>query len=492
MSGTQTGLAALLSAKWDPDKTAFQLRVGSVVGANWEDHSVDVAWPNGGGRTHVPILEMWAGSDYGDLWQPLHDPIDPNAAQGAANPNGRETLALIAFINGSTASPICLGFFYPEVSAMMHDHFQRLTRHAGDTYSGVAQDGSHYLAFDAFGSFLGFHSSVSGFPPNVQGSDYDKRADPKQGKMAFTMRLGNGSTLHMNPETGDVIHHAARHQRVEGADHLDLIGGTTTIEGLTGLLLGPSGGWTHGFIYAPSEADPAVTVAHLTGNAAHDVVYPARGLPQRPSDGWRYLNDGPASRVELTTDGGTLGFTAVAGKKGDPITWVAAPVVANAGSVEVAEEDAAPDVTPVTKFIFPNASIAQDLVHPAWMHIKRWEYLVPPDQSYSLSFGTLGNQTTVNWVAAFAVTFNFSRRVTGASGTMTLQKNNVDVAADPDATHTLAVVAGDKLRVTTSGASNNNVEHCLTILAIPSTLPDTALWFEVDLEHMPIEVEPPV
>jgi cell wall-associated NlpC family hydrolase len=447
----QQGLGAVLGTLIDPHKDAGAIRAAKVVGANWEDHTVDIAWPNGGGRTHVPVMEMWAGSDYGDLWHPQHAPADPNVPEGAAQQTGRDTYCLVAFINGVTALPIVIGFFFPEVSAMMHDNFQHLTRYANDTYSGVSKDGDHYLAFDAHGAFVGFHKPGSGQAPSVRGgSDYDRRAQPGEAVRSFTTRLPVGSTHRLDGATGDIQHHAARNHRVEAARQLDLIGDTTTIEGLPGLLLGPSGGWHSGFIYAPSTADDTTNVAHLTNNAAHDLAVPDRGLVQRDWTGWRYLQDGPAMRAELALDGTPRYFTAPAGRKAEPVTWT--EVVADA---------------PLTT------------------------YEVPPDQAMSLSFSTVGDQTTPYWIAGAAVTFNDHEVLAAASGTTELQKNGVGVPF-PTTGSPLAVVRGDRLRLLTSGTSSGTHECDLTLLANPATLPDIALWFTVDPSTDPPTVTPPV
>lgn len=438
----QGGIRDGFQEQWRPDREAYALRLGAVVGVHWEDHTVDVAWPNGGGRTHIPVAEAWAGSDYGDIWTPPAPDAAPTATTTVQA--RRDTLAIVGYLNGSTASPIVLCFVYPEVSGMMLKDLQRYTRYVGDSFAGVTQDGDQYLAYDRDGSYLGFHAAGSGMPPTMVGADYDRQSQPAHAPRGFTMRLADGTVVRLDERAGDLTLHAARATRLSGAERAEIGAPTTTIEGLAGLFLGGMGGWHAGFVYAP-ETHGTATVAHLTNNAGYDTVTPLKGDgAPRDWSGWRYLQDGPAARVELGSDGHRHAFAAPAGAKGDRIAWAAVA------------EAAAP-------------------------------YKVPPPEPQYLSFDF---QATghLSWVCGAAITFT-GARVDGV-GTIACALNGAAVAT-PSSVAPLALAPGDVLRLDATGVTVGG-DLLVTLVAAPTALPDYATaWYTVHTDLTPPTVTAP-
>lgn len=435
----------------------FGLRVGKVAAVNWQDHTVDLIGEDQSYLAHVPMATVMAGTDFGEIHLPSFDPVRPQDApfaggDGTGRPGGtRDVFAVFGFIRGDQTNPIVLGFLYPEVSQMMLEGYQKIIRHAGDTFQAVSMDGDIWLAYNSDGSFVGFHDDNPS-PPILHGIDYDRLSNPAVGKKhSFTAVLRDGTSFHMDGPTGNIIQVAGQHIHQEAKGQLDLLGKVITLQGLPAIYPGGVTAMT----VAPSTDDATISVAHLTTNAAYNYTPPIAGQGSAGNGiltGWTFLMPGLAARVEIPPDGKPRAWKSTAsGFVGDPIAWEEVPF---GGGIS--------------------------------------EYIVPPDQPYTLSFATLGNQTTPNWVAPFALTFNARQEINGASGTLTLQKNNSNVTNKPDSTHPLAIVAGDKLRVVSASTTDNTVEFCLTIVANPSTLPDTDLWFTVDPSTIPPTVTPPV
>ena len=217
----QNGLQPFAVPDYTPGKAHFNLRIGKVIGTDWRDHTIDVMMNDGAVYTHIPIIEMWAGTDYGDWWHPQHTNQQPNSDLSPAltvdgSPGNlddatylaterRDAYALIAFIEGYSIIPVCLGFIYQEVTQMMFDGLQRLTRHVGDTFSAVTLDGNHYISFDKTGSAISFNN---GFyeAPQVQLSDFDKLSRPQKGGYNITLYVAaTKSRVQLNGTSGDIL-----------------------------------------------------------------------------------------------------------------------------------------------------------------------------------------------------------------------------------------------------------------------------------------------
>lgn len=240
-------LARFRQADTQPGQAFFGLRTGKVVGVDPRDHSVDVAFDDGSIILHVPLLEMWAGTDYGDRWLPQFLPVEPGDALtvgGDAVPwegQRRDTRALVAFVEGHVGNPVVIGFFYPEVSQMMHAGFQRITRYLGETFSGVGLNGEHYLAFDAAGGAISLNRGLFE-GPNVTANDYDRRSRPG-GVFNITLYSAAGAKIDLDGTSGSITIHAEGHLLLDAEDHLliaspgpvDIAGSPLTLSGLAGI-----------------------------------------------------------------------------------------------------------------------------------------------------------------------------------------------------------------------------------------------------------------
>ncbi len=445
----QQGLASATKPAWDAHREAFGIQVARVVASNWQDHTVDLVTPNGAALGHVPIATPWAGTDYGDLSRPQFLQRDNADLVGlAARPDPtRDCHALVAFVKGLAITPIVIGFFYPVVSQMMLDGLQKITRHVGDTFQAVSMDGDIWLAFNSDGSYVGFHDNNPS-PPIMHGVDYDRTSDPAVGRQhSFTAVLRDGTSFHMDGPTGNITHVAGQHLHQEAKQQLDLLGRVVTISGLPALY---PGGVT-GVVSAPATVDPAITVAHLTNNAAFDYQPPIVGIGPNGEGiltGWTYLAHGTAARVEIDPGGTLRTFAAPVGFVGDPITWNEIPV----GAVP---------------------------------------YIVPPPVPFVLAWSLLGDQF-ITWLCPETpdgpITFNRNEQ-DNPSGTAVLSLNGSPVTI-PDAGSPLDVAEGDLLKFAVTGAGTTD-ENLLTLKAVPATLPDVALWFTVDPTTFPPVVTPP-
>jgi hypothetical protein len=213
---------------------------------------------------HVSIVEMWGGTDYGEWSHPQYIPQSPESPEAPTenfdNVPGllddasflpslrRDTYALIAFVEGHASIPICLGFYYPEVSQMMFDGLQRLTRHVGDTFSAVSNVGNHYISFDKDGSAISFNN---GFfkPPIVQQTDFDVLSAPRKGAYNITLYVAaTQSRVHLDGTTGDIICETITGGAITINSHTDITisgqgtvaisGNPLTLSGLQGIYFG--------------------------------------------------------------------------------------------------------------------------------------------------------------------------------------------------------------------------------------------------------------
>jgi len=247
----QSGLLPFGQQDEIPGRAIFGLRTGRVIGAHWEDHTVDILATDNSTYMHVPIISGWAGLDYGEWSRPqlaeeTTDGLTAGEAFSIAPTGKRDSYALFAFVEGFGVMPIVLGFFYPEVSQMMFSGLQRLTRHVGDTFTAIGSDGVNYLAFNKDGSAISFNVGDPR-PPIVTLTDYDQRSEPEGRPHNITLYLANGSKVELDGATGDILIQSESGARIDilssgdmsvSADGaLDLSGNPLTLSGLSGFML---------------------------------------------------------------------------------------------------------------------------------------------------------------------------------------------------------------------------------------------------------------
>lgn len=320
---------------WNPERKAFAVRVGKVVRVNPKDHSVDVVLSEGGMVFKAQILETWGGTNYGDKWLPQFtpDPGVPSTGLPAesfrvAPQQKQDAYCLVAFAAGRLNNAYVLGFFYPEVSQMMVDGFQRLTRYAGDTFSAVSAEGDHYLAFDQTGGFFAFHGPDGGRPPDLTQRDYDRRLFTSRPQKSFTLMTANGDVLSLDVASGVARLVGTRDLELEGTQQADLYGAPVVVRGAEDLYLADPLGSYAGQCLAPFSGDETLTALNHCVNAAYSRRLTRREQAVNPlvsghpeTDGWRFLRDGDAGRLEIGPDGRLRHFQALGGTAGQPITW---------------------------------------------------------------------------------------------------------------------------------------------------------------------------
>jgi hypothetical protein len=235
---TQAGLARFNEPNFHPGTQTFGLKVGKVVGFNYQDHTIDVILSDGSPYQHIPLLEMWAGTDYGDTWNPQYDVTDAGLAvhpgeSGSAAQTARDAYAVISFFEGVDSLPICLGFFYPEISQMMFG-MQRLTRHVGDSFAAVTFNGTHYLAFDKDGTAISLNQGDP-HPPIVHETDFDTLSRPKIGGYSITLITASGSKVNLDGISGDITIEGKADVSISASGTLALSGSPLTLDGLVGV-----------------------------------------------------------------------------------------------------------------------------------------------------------------------------------------------------------------------------------------------------------------
>lgn len=250
---TQAALAHLSVPDPNPGRASFGLRAGKVVGADYRDHTIDVMMPDGTVYIHVRIAHSWGGTDYGEwtMAQFLEDqPNSPNTPykDSVSDPNAtddstytptlkRDCYALLAFVEGYASIPICLGYWYPEVSQMMFSGLQRLTRHVGDTFSAVSTDGTHYLAFNKDGTAISFNTGDPR-PPIVKQTDYFKLSNPVIGGHNISLYVqSTESKIELDGTTGTITIVAGGTGEIDitGSGPVTISGSPLTLNGLQGL-----------------------------------------------------------------------------------------------------------------------------------------------------------------------------------------------------------------------------------------------------------------
>jgi hypothetical protein len=250
---TQAALAPNSVPDNNPGRAVFGLRTGKVTGSDWRDHTIDVTMSDGTVYLHVNIIEMWGGTDYGDWWHPQYLEQAPGDSSTAprnvdSSPGNfddttslptkrRDAYALLAFVEGYASLPVCIGFWYPEVSQMMFSGLQRLTRHVGDTFAAVSQDGTHYLAFNKDGTAISFNTGDPR-PPIVRQTDYDKLSNPLIGGHNITLYVQSAeSKIELNGTDGTITILAGGTGEIDitGSGPVTITGSPLTLNGLVGL-----------------------------------------------------------------------------------------------------------------------------------------------------------------------------------------------------------------------------------------------------------------
>jgi hypothetical protein len=272
--------------------------------------------------------------------------------------------------------------------------------------------------------------------------------------------LRNGTHVHLDGASGNIVVNAAKYLQMEAHEQLDLFGRVVTIQGLPAVY---PGGNT-GLVSAPSTADGSIMVAHVTSNAAYNYIPPIAATGPNGEGiqtGWTYLAHAPASRVEIAPDGVLRTFAAPLGLVGEAIVWTEIPPTTGASP-----------------------------------------YIVPPPEPYNLTFACRGDQrilwvcpptpdpytivfldSTLRYVVANAI-------VTWTTGTYTLKKNFSTVTIPLNGANPLTVVEGDVLELVTAGTVEADGRLLLSLWGI-NALPDTASWWDVNPTTDPPTVTPP-
>lgn len=174
------------------------LKIGKVIAVNPENHSVDVAYLDGGFASNLPTLSAWAGSTHGVTFTPSptyekdvpQRKTYPNSVDMAyddiTNPDktGQDQYVLVAQIEGSLtglgmAGAIVVGYFYPQVSEMLFDEGEEgkrrnmlLFRHPSDVQATIEKDGKISIQHPN-GTRITVGEDIS--PLDLGQKDYDKR-----------------------------------------------------------------------------------------------------------------------------------------------------------------------------------------------------------------------------------------------------------------------------------------------------------------------------
>jgi len=120
---------------------------------------------------------------------------------------GFNSYAVIVFLSGKVANPICIGFIYPETSEMMFFEQHKIDRHHSDIYSLIDEDGNYDHVFPD-GTFLRVGEGT--VRTDLVGKDTNqkwktKADDPATQEPAKTIHLehASGTTVTISP-TGSV------------------------------------------------------------------------------------------------------------------------------------------------------------------------------------------------------------------------------------------------------------------------------------------------
>lgn len=182
------------------------IRIGIVVEAHPEDHSVDVVMTDDYSRlAGLQVMSHDGGEASGtaNLFVPV--PRDGDDKWSLAKRTSGNTKAVIDF---SGVMPIVMGFLFPQIGQMTFaDKNRRIERHSSDVYSTTTSTGDFELAFPN-GTFLRVGASPD--HEDLTAKDVDKNWAIKKNTGAAThlrLVLGNAGAvkadLHIDP-TGNV------------------------------------------------------------------------------------------------------------------------------------------------------------------------------------------------------------------------------------------------------------------------------------------------
>jgi hypothetical protein len=178
------------------------IRIGIVVAAHPEDHSIDVIMTDDYSRiAGVQLLSSNGGAAYG-----THDMFVPEEKSGdekwsLAKRSAKDQKVAIDF---SGPMPIAVGFIYPQIGQMTFaDKNRRVQRHSSDVYSTLSSTGDMEVHFPN-GTF--FRIGASPDHEDLAGKDADGNWAINNNTGAAThlrLVLGNGGAvkadLHIDP-----------------------------------------------------------------------------------------------------------------------------------------------------------------------------------------------------------------------------------------------------------------------------------------------------
>lgn len=234
----QLGLNRFNVFEKTPGQAMFGLKTGRVIAVHWQNHTIDVQLSDGSVLEMVHLVEMSAGTDYGQLFAPQL----PEDTQNVLEKYGpfpfapRETFAIIAFVEGFSVLPVCLGFFYPDTSQMMFGNLQYLARYVGDTFAAVSADnGTNWLAFTKDGTGISLNSNDYFPAPDVYENDFDKLSRPGGGIRSITLYLATGSRVHLDGTTSNIYIESETEMDITSKGAMEISGNPLTLSGLTGI-----------------------------------------------------------------------------------------------------------------------------------------------------------------------------------------------------------------------------------------------------------------
>lgn len=178
------------------------IRIGIVVAAHPEDHSIDVIMTDDFSRiAGVQVLTSNGGIASGTADMFVPDEKTGDDKWNMAKRTGADQKVAIDF---SGPMPVVVGFFYPQVGQMTFaDKNRRIQRHTSDVYSTVDSAGNFELRFPN-GTFIRIGATPD--HEDLTGKDFDKKWAIKKNKTAAThlrLVLGNAGVvkadMHIDP-----------------------------------------------------------------------------------------------------------------------------------------------------------------------------------------------------------------------------------------------------------------------------------------------------
>lgn len=118
--------------------------------------------------------------------------------------DGFNAYAVISFLGGKVANPVCIGFLYPETSEMMFFEQHKIDRHHSDIYNLIDSDGNFEQVFPD-GTFLRVGEGVTRtdlVAKDVNEKWKTKADDPATQEPAKTIHLQHttGTAITVNPD----------------------------------------------------------------------------------------------------------------------------------------------------------------------------------------------------------------------------------------------------------------------------------------------------